>query len=33
MRYTPEQKASWDKVMQLLKENLDNLSFNAWFRG
>ena len=33
MRYTPEQKASWDKVIQLLKENLDTLSFNAWFRG
>ena len=33
MRYTPEQKAAWDRVMQILKENLDNLSFNAWFRG
>ena len=33
MRYTPEQKAAWDKVMQILKENLDNLSFNAWFKG
>ena len=33
MRYTPEQKAAWDRVMQLLKENLDNLSFNAWFKG
>ena len=33
MRYTPEQKAAWDKVMQLLQENLDHLSFNAWFKG
>ena len=33
MRYTPEQKAAWDRVMQILKENLDNLSFNAWFKG
>lgn len=33
MRYTPEQKAAWDRVMQLLKENLDNLSYNAWFKG
>ena len=33
MRYTPEQKAAWDRVMQLLKENLDNLSYNAWFKS
>ena len=33
MRYTPEQKAAWDRVMQILRENLDNLSYNAWFRG
>ena len=33
MRYTPEQKAAWDRVMHILKENLDNLSFNAWFKG
>ena len=33
MRYTPEQKAAWNRVMQLLRENLDNLSYNAWFKG
>lgn len=33
MRYTPEQKAAWDKVMHILEENLDKLSFNAWFKG
>lgn len=32
MNYTPEQKASWDRVMQLLKENLDGPSWNAWFK-
>ena len=32
MNYTPEQKACWDRAMQLLKENLDGPSFNAWFK-
>ena len=32
MNYTPEQKASWDKVMALLRENVDGPSWNAWFK-
>jgi len=32
MNYTPDQKACWDRAMQLLKENLDGPSFNAWFK-
>ena len=32
MNYTPEQKAAWDQVMRLLKENLDGPSWNAWFK-
>ena len=32
MNYTPEQKASWDRVMALLKENVDGPSWNAWFK-
>ena len=32
MNYTPEQKASWDRVMALLHENLDGPSWNAWFK-
>lgn len=32
MNYTPEQKASWDKVMQILRDNMDGPSFNAWFK-
>ena len=32
MNYTPEQKASWDRVMQLIHENLDGPSYNAWFK-
>ena len=32
MNYTPEQKASWDRVMALLRENVDGPSWNAWFK-
>ena len=36
MRYTPEQKANWDSVIQLLKENLSDVaqtaSFNTWLK-
>ena len=32
MNYTPDQMACWDRAMQLLKENLDGPSFNAWFK-
>ena len=32
MNYTPEQKAAWNQVMRLLKENLDGPSWNAWFK-
>ena len=32
MNYTPEQKACWDRAMQLLKDNLDGPSYNAWFK-
>ena len=32
MNYTPEQKAAWDRVMQLIEENLDGPSFSAWFK-
>ena len=32
MNYTPEHKACWDRAMQLLKENLDTPSYNAWFK-
>ena len=33
MRYTPEQKESWDRVMHILEDNLDKVSFNGWFKG
>ena len=32
MNYTPEQKASWDRVMAIMRENLDGPSWNAWFK-
>ena len=32
MNYTPEHKAMWDRVLQLLKNGLDGPSFNAWFK-
>ena len=32
MNYTPEQKACWDRVMQLLKDNLSGPPFNAWIK-
>ena len=32
MNYTPEQKACWDKVIDLLQKNLDAPLFNTWIR-
>jgi len=32
MNYTPDQKARWDRAMQILKDNLDVPSYNAWFK-
>ena len=32
MNYTPEQKAAWDRVMQILKDNLDGPAYNTWFK-
>ena len=32
MNYTPEQKAAWDRVLQLIEEHMDMPSFNTWFK-
>ena len=32
MNCTPDQQARWDRVLRILKDNLDTPTFNAWFK-
>ena len=33
MTYTPEQQAQWDQVMDYLRQDMGNISYNTWFKS